>query len=897
MKFGIVIIGDEILSGRRVDKHLPKIIELLRARGLALAWAEYVGDERARIIGTLKRTFASDDICAAAALGVPLELHPQARQLIAERIIETAPHGCVDLDAPDSLRRFNMGVFPRGAGIIPNRYNRIPGFSVRHHYFMPGFPVMAWPMMEWVLDTHYAHLHHDAPHDERSFLVFELPESALTPLMECIERDFAGVRVFSLPSVGDAERGGIYARRHIDLGVKGDPGTIADAYIVLREGVHALGDSNFRIDEGSLPRHGFFVIYAERRDNRSAAGPAAGLLRRARNAVFYIGVGSKTAARIVSPTQERCMRLITKGLLLVAVPSLVEFGLLAGVMRTQAETREAEQWSARSKEVLSQATAVLDPVLIDAVRMRGAEIDGYGRVRTPPSQWGEIDRRIDRLIELVADNPLQVERAVQIRRSAQAYRQWSERSQELLRLGQQAGVVARFREFNGHDIVDHFRAQVAALQQEEMRLDNLRTERVAGARRLQQKLLVAAVIASIVTGGIAVHVFTSSVRRRLSTLASNTKRLADNAPLVPMAEDDDELAEFDLTLHQTSRRLLEADRTESRYRSDLLRQAEELGTMNEHLRERTQENEMFIYSVSHDLRAPLVNLQGFSRELSLACESLREILTRSALTEAQRRRLARIVDQDIVEALRFLQTAVMRSASIIDALLRLSRAGRVEYRPQQVDLQAVAARVVDAMRDSIKSRGVTVKTHPLPSAWGDPTAVEQVFANLVSNAVNYLDPDRPGEIEIGTRPNPVGVHSLRIYYVRDNGYGIPVSALSKLFTAFQRLHGGMVKGEGEGEGIGLALVRRVVERHGGNVWAESTEGIGSTFYLSLPESSAAHEALRAAALDALTRADAESGIGQLGHACAGSGPEPSAGAGSGAVAGARASPTHSALSA
>ncbi|WP_323073733.1 competence/damage-inducible protein A [Mycetohabitans endofungorum] len=262
MGFGIIIIGDEILSGRRVDKHLPKAIELLRARGLALAWAEYIGDERRRITATLKRTFDSDDIvfvtggigatpddhtrqCAAAALGVPLELHPQARQLIAERIIETAPTGQADLDAQDNQHRFNMGVFPQGASIIPNSYNKIPGFSVRNHYFMPGFPVMAWPMMEWVLDTHYAHLHHGTPHEERSFLVFELPESALTPLMERIERDFVGVRVFSLPSVGDVEHGGIYARRHIDLGVKGDPEAVAAAYRVLREGVHMLGGEIF----------------------------------------------------------------------------------------------------------------------------------------------------------------------------------------------------------------------------------------------------------------------------------------------------------------------------------------------------------------------------------------------------------------------------------------------------------------------------------------------------------------------------------------------------------------------------------------------------------------------------------------------------------------------------
>ncbi|QBQ97879.1 competence/damage-inducible protein A [Paraburkholderia pallida] len=259
MAFGVIIIGDEILSGRRTDKHLPKVIELLGARGLALDWAEYVGDDPARITATLARSFASGDIvfstggigatpddhtrqCAAAALGVPLELHPDARTLISERIRDMHTGADpVDFNAPENQHRFQMGTFPQGCEIIPNGYNKIPGFSIRDHHFVPGFPVMAWPMIEWVLDTKYAHLHHQTPHAEKSLLVFELPESTLTPLMERIERDFPGVRVFSLPSVGDAERGGIYARRHIDLGVKGEPEAVASAFVKLREGVHLLG--------------------------------------------------------------------------------------------------------------------------------------------------------------------------------------------------------------------------------------------------------------------------------------------------------------------------------------------------------------------------------------------------------------------------------------------------------------------------------------------------------------------------------------------------------------------------------------------------------------------------------------------------------------------------------
>jgi len=258
MTFGVIIIGDEILSGRRVDKHLPKIIEILGARGLSLSWAEYVGDDPARITATLKRSLASGDIvfstggigatpddhtrlCAAQALGVPLELHPQARDLIIERILETNPGDSASLDLPANQQRLKMGEFPAGASIIPNTYNKIPGFSVADHHFVPGFPVMAWPMLEWVLDTHYVHLHHANPHEERAFLVFEMAESTVTPLMESIEAEFPGIRVFSLPSVGDPQRGGVYARRHIELGVKGDPERVAGAYLKLRDGVAALG--------------------------------------------------------------------------------------------------------------------------------------------------------------------------------------------------------------------------------------------------------------------------------------------------------------------------------------------------------------------------------------------------------------------------------------------------------------------------------------------------------------------------------------------------------------------------------------------------------------------------------------------------------------------------------
>ncbi|HEX8784700.1 MAG TPA: molybdopterin-binding protein [Telluria sp.] len=252
MAFGLIIIGDEILSGKRSDKHLPKVIELLAERGLQLAWTEIVGDDPARITQVLKRTLAGPDIvfssggigatpddhtrqCAAAALGVPLELHPEGKLLVQERIRETAGRD-VDLDAPENLQRLKMAEFPQGASLIPNPYNRIPGFTIGRHHFVPGFPVMAWPMIAWVLDTHYVDLFHRQAHAERALLVYEQAEATLTPLMEQLEARYPGVRVFSLPSVGD-ER----TRRHIELGAKGEPGQVAAAFADMCVELDRLG--------------------------------------------------------------------------------------------------------------------------------------------------------------------------------------------------------------------------------------------------------------------------------------------------------------------------------------------------------------------------------------------------------------------------------------------------------------------------------------------------------------------------------------------------------------------------------------------------------------------------------------------------------------------------------
>jgi molybdopterin-biosynthesis enzyme MoeA-like protein len=241
MKFGAIIIGDEILSGKRQDKHMAKAIALLAARGFDLSWVQYLGDEPDLIVSTLRRTLAGEDVvfsfggigatpddhtrqCAAAAAGVALKLHPEAETEIRGRFADD-PKGVTP-------QRLMMGEFPEGASIIPNPYNRIPGFTFRNHHFLPGFPEMSWPMMEWVIDQRYAAIG-AVRAVEAAIIVREAGESQLIDLMnECL-RAYPGLKVFSLPRVTP--------ERYVELGVRGDAAQVAPAIAMLKSGVSALG--------------------------------------------------------------------------------------------------------------------------------------------------------------------------------------------------------------------------------------------------------------------------------------------------------------------------------------------------------------------------------------------------------------------------------------------------------------------------------------------------------------------------------------------------------------------------------------------------------------------------------------------------------------------------------
>jgi len=227
-QIGLILIGDELLNGSRQDKHMAKAIELLKARGMLLNWVRVIGDSEAEIIATLKQTIPTNDLVfsfggigatpddltrasAAKAFEQKLIQHPEAKRLIENRFGDDAyPH------------RIQMSNLPENATIIPNSINQVPGFKVEHHHFVPGFPNMAWPMIEWVLDTYYSDSFNESPNTEWRWDILGVPESTLMDMMTEILEEFPEISLSSLPST--KQRGGL-----IDFGLKGQEANIQEA--------------------------------------------------------------------------------------------------------------------------------------------------------------------------------------------------------------------------------------------------------------------------------------------------------------------------------------------------------------------------------------------------------------------------------------------------------------------------------------------------------------------------------------------------------------------------------------------------------------------------------------------------------------------------------------------
>lgn len=244
------------------------------------------------------------------------------------------------------------------------------------------------------------------------------------------------------------------------------------------------------------------------------------------------------------------------------------------------------------------------------------------------------------------------------------------------------------------------------------------------------------------------------------------------------------------------------------------------------LAEKNKELETIVYTVSHDLRSPLVNVQGFGKQLNRACDKIIAAVAAGRDGQVSASELKAPVEVAIPQALRFINAGVNKMEMLLNGLLRFSRLGRIAFTIQPLDMNEMISEILAAMRFQIDDTHAEVHVAPLPGCRGDRVQTSQAFANLLDNAIKYRDPFRPLRIRVAGSFKD----GMAVYTVADNGIGIAPGHQGKAFEIFHRLN----PDSGSGEGLGLTIAQRVLEREGGKIWIESQEGVGSTFYVALP---------------------------------------------------------------
>ncbi len=359
-----------------------------------------------------------------------------------------------------------------------------------------------------------------------------------------------------------------------------------------------------------------------------------------------------------------------------------------------------------------------------------------------------------------------------------------------------------------------------------------KAEAFASIMRLRIYTIIMGIASAIVIIAIAILI-SKRVTWPIQKLVEGTRKIAsgDLDFKIP-TRSKDEIGYLATSFNDMTSQLGESKKQVEDYAQNLEQKVEdktkEIKHMLDELTYKNKEMEQIIYVTSHDLRSPLLNIQGFSRELVKDVEQIRQKLNENTTSSAVKEKLVETLEEDIPDALKFILASSSKMDTLLSGLLRLSRMDRVRIDIKQLDMNKLMSNVIGTHEYKIKESKVTCQIEELPSCSGDEAQINQVFSNLIDNALKYLVSDREGLINISGRSENGHI----VYCLEDNGIGIEERHQDKVFEIFHRLNPG---DSVVGEGLGLTIVRKILDRHSGKIWVESEPGKGSKFFVSLPE--------------------------------------------------------------
>jgi signal transduction histidine kinase len=483
-------------------------------------------------------------------------------------------------------------------------------------------------------------------------------------------------------------------------------------------------------------------------------------------------------------------------ILLLSAGFLVLVAISAACVLLVNKSRDDNAWVVHTIEVENQTNALL-------LEVRRAESAARGYLLTMGPEFladhnravAAILPELDKLEHLTADNPLQVENVKRLRGAIETRLDQFAREMKFIKQGDPAGATALVREAAASDTTSTIRDTADAMHAEERRLFDLRAANAEHSQQLTSIVTIAGSALVILLAGISILLLRQSARAR--------------------------------------------DEAETRLRDANLNLEATIEERTADLREANNEIQRFAYIVSHDLRSPLVNIMGFTSEL----EELRTTIFRrlAALGHAAAASSPpaaagdgdvalegsdRQLSEDFSEALEFIKSSIAKMDRLISAILNLTREGRRQFEPVRIDTRELIEAIVATLAHQATEANATIRIAPLPHIVSDRLALEQIFSNLIDNAIKYLKPGVPGEISVRGRTKL----GFAIFEVADNGRGIDQKDHQRIFDLFRRA--GIQ--DRPGQGIGLAHVRALVRRLGGTMSVSSELNSGSTFTITLP---------------------------------------------------------------